>query len=479
MQTASGAYLAALQAERRIYNDCVDVHQLPPVFHYWSNRFIRPQLQHYGFESVPAVFLDALASRAVPGARYLSLGAGNCDFEIELATGLRQRGIADFTIDCADLNAPMLSRGAAAAHKAGVGSNLNFIEADLNSWTLQGPYNAALANQALHHVVNLEHLFRSVRASLTEDGLVIVSDMVGRNGHMRWPEAREAVERLWTKLPPSYRINRRFGIYQQAFEDWDCSVEGFEGVRAQDIVPLLCESFHPHFFFPYSNLIDVFVDRPYGFNFDPSLAPDRDFIEFVHALDERGLTSGALTPTHLIAIFGVRPAENPVCRKGLTPECCLRTEAPPPPLEFEMPDVMFSREPAAELALFTGRMAEAREVIRIRMEWALVKEAELSECTGWALALDAELSELHREYGVRTEWALRLQRELAHAHAEIHRLQGEFETRTKWALALQQEQRLAEAAILELSAARLTPPPPEPPRRTVLSRLFSLPAAGR
>jgi hypothetical protein len=35
----------------------------------------------------------------------------------------------------------------------------------------------------------LEHLFDAVSTALGEDGRFVIYDIIGRNGHLRWPEA--------------------------------------------------------------------------------------------------------------------------------------------------------------------------------------------------------------------------------------------------------------------------------------------------
>src|SRR5689334_1941502 len=106
--------------------------------------------------------------------------------------------------------------------------------------------------------------------------------IIGRNGHLRWPEALEIIQEFWPYLPPSHRSNHQLQRYEAMFEDWDCSIEGFEGIRAQDILPLLSERFHFDWFIPYGNVIDPFVERGFGHNFDANVDWDRDFIDRVH-----------------------------------------------------------------------------------------------------------------------------------------------------------------------------------------------------
>ena len=198
--------------------------------------------------------------------------------KIELAGRLRAAGRREFTIDCVDLNTTMRDRAVEAAAQAGVAEHLRFIAADLNHWHPADEYDAVIANQSLHHILNLEGLFDDIKKTLRPDGAFLISDMIGRNGHLRWPEAMAIIQEYWKALPPSYRVNRRLGRYEHEFQDWDCSTEGFEGVRAQDILPLLVDRFEFHLFFPFGNLIDPFIDRTFG----PQLRPFATFRPRVH-----------------------------------------------------------------------------------------------------------------------------------------------------------------------------------------------------
>jgi SAM-dependent methyltransferase len=300
------AYQESLAEEKKIYENCKNVHNLPPIFHYWSNRHLLPKLQSFGFSSPTGMFAKQLDLLCGSGAtsqpsraeRFLSLGAGNCDLEVDLALSLK----GDFTIDCLDLNPAMLERGRRAAESAGLPSRLNFIPADLNSWIADAEYDAVVANQSLHHVVNLEGLFDQLKQSLRPKGRFLISDMVGRNGRQRWPEALHVIHEFWRNLPPSYRFNQLVGYYEELYENWDCSVEGFEGLRSQDILPLLLDRFHFHLFIAYGNVIDPFIDRAFGYHFDPLAEWDRNFIDQVQERDHQELASGHLKPTHMIAI---------------------------------------------------------------------------------------------------------------------------------------------------------------------------------
>jgi hypothetical protein len=120
---------------------------------------------------------------------------------------------------------------------------------------------------------------------------------------MRWPEALTLLEMVWASMPERYRFDHQTKRYEHSFVNYDCSQEGFEGIRAQDILPLLLERFHPEAFVAFGNLIDVFVDRGFGPNFDVKKPDDREFIDRVALLDDVAIDLGMVKPTHLIASF--------------------------------------------------------------------------------------------------------------------------------------------------------------------------------
>ena len=67
-------------------------------------------------------------------------------------------------------------------------------------------------------------------------------------------------------------------------------------------------------------MIDPFVDRGFGPNFDATAPWDRSFVDCVHACDERALLAGYLTPTHMMAVMAREPAEQPYYARGLSPK---------------------------------------------------------------------------------------------------------------------------------------------------------------
>jgi SAM-dependent methyltransferase len=405
MDSNAEEYRSRLVNEENFYRESLVVHNLPDIYHYWSEKYLLPKLQAAGFTSIAALFADPLSAMCArrPGAtaRFLSVGAGNCDMEIDLAASLREAGHTNFVIDCLDLNSAMLQRGTDAAAERGLADHIAPLQADFNQWHAATEYDGVVANQALHHVMNLEGLFAEIKRSLRPDGCFVISDMIGRNGHLRWPEALTLIHEYWQKLPPSHRFNWQLKRYETMFEDFDCSLEGFEGIRSQDILPLLVEHFHFDRFVGYGNLIDPFVDRSFGHNFDIHDEWDRAFIDEIHARDELEIGRGSLTPTHMFAVVDLQPRDNPAnvlasARRGPA------VDAESAPVPF--PDDRLGRvlaELETERRRLAGQLHDKSQEVQFlhdelvkRTEWAWGMEKKLNERSQWAVALDRQIEEL-------------------------------------------------------------------------------------
>ncbi len=322
-------YQERIEAELGFYENDTDVHELPPIFHYWSHKYLAPKLKPFGITDPEQFFYvyvrkfhEKHPARTI---RIVSLGSGNCDMEARLARRLLDGGIPGFTIECLDINDVMLKRGRQHARSMQVESHIIPQKGDFNDWRPSGSYDIVMANQCLHHVLKLETLFERIKGALDEEGLFLVSDMIGRNGHQRWPEALDVVREFWEELPESYRYNRVQKRPEHQYINQDYSANGyFEGVRAQDILPLLTQHFYFDLFIPFANVIFVFIDRPFGHNFDATAEWGRDFVDRVHKRDEDGMLAGELTPTQMLAVLCKNPVVPTLLDAKLTPAFCIR-----------------------------------------------------------------------------------------------------------------------------------------------------------
>lgn len=321
-------YQEKLAKELDNFRENTEVHDLPKIFHYWSHKFLRPMIEEFGYSGIEDFFTTNIIRSIVSCNRahsfICSIGSGNCDLEISLAKILLSKGFTNFNIECLEINETMLRRGQEAAVASGVERFLSFKLTDFNNWASSKVYVSIIANHSLHHVVNLEGLFHAIKGSLHHSGRFIVSDIIGRNGHMRWPEALFFVENFWSKLEDSKKYNHIFRRVDVQYINWDCSIESFEGIRAQDILKLIIDRFDFEEFIGFANVIVPFIDRMYGHNFDPTNSDDCSLIDLIHICDEENFQRGILKPTQMLAVMTPGKTNLRKYSRGISPFDSLR-----------------------------------------------------------------------------------------------------------------------------------------------------------
>jgi SAM-dependent methyltransferase len=293
------------------YRDTEEMHDLPPVFHIWSSEYIGPRLrQVFGVGDINSFYVEAFMAAAShhPGApTFLSLGCGDGAVEIEIAKTLVERGIKQFLFVCYDLSDILLARFRSAMPTE-LADRFDLQVGDLNALATSTRFDAIMANHSLHHMVDLGGIFRTSFASLAENGVFVTNDIIGRNGHMRWPETKMFIDFFWPLLSQRQRHNVLLRRTEKHFMDHDCSTEGFEGIRAQDVLPaILTEGFHPWKFLGFGGMIDVFVDRCFGPNFDLKDPDDVFLARQLGFFNEILLDAGLVKPTMMLAYFTKRP----------------------------------------------------------------------------------------------------------------------------------------------------------------------------
>ncbi len=308
--------------------------ELGPIYHYWIDTHIRPRLK--AVFDVPDVLMlyCHYAAKAMhePGAgrRIVSLGAGDCVHEINMIKRLVEMGETAFAFEAIELSPIRFNIARAAAAAAGVEKYLVLKEADLNEWRPTEKYSAVIAKDTLHHILGLEQLFDAIHDALEENGVFMTTDMIGRNGHMRWPEALEIIQGLWRFIPDRYKMNHQLKRFEKEYDNWDCAKTGFEGIRAQDILRLLVEKFGFRNFLGFGNLPDIFIERGFGHNLSPDNPQDTAFIDFLEQLNSLLIDLSYLKPTMIYAVMTRSGLTNlaPRCHRHWTPEFCVRAGPP-------------------------------------------------------------------------------------------------------------------------------------------------------
>lgn len=377
------AYDARISAELRAYSDVEEVHDLPASHDFWIERHVEPLFEQVGVGGMSELWEQQVAEqcerRAPEPARLVSLGAGNGEGELPLAAKLAERGLTNLELRLLELNPVMIERSLELAAQLGLGDRVRAEQADLNTWKATEPADIYIASHSLHHVVELEHLYGEVARTIDTDGVLLVNDMIGRNGHVRWPEAAQILRRIWSQLPERYRYNNYTKVVDAEYPDVDCSTEGFEGIRAQDVLPLLLNHFHPDVFVAFGNIVDPFVDRVYGHNLDPDDPGDAGFLENVARLDDALIELGVVTPTHLIAAFRAQPVE---CRYPghRSPERSVRK--PGTPIGGEAEAELISLQDQLQAAHKRYEDLRGRKVVRLGLALAQERDRLIARVRG-------------------------------------------------------------------------------------------------
>src|ERR1035438_7924790 len=171
----TAAYRARMRQEIEAYRQVENVHDLPEIFHLWSNRHVRSKMEAVfevsSFNDFYTKYMLRYAAEN-PGEQVeiASLGAGNGDMEVGLGKVLRDKGFTNFRFHCMDVNPDMLARGRTLAAAAGLADHFSFEEADAARWRPAKLLAVVMAHQALHHFVELEAIFANVKAAIGDRG---------------------------------------------------------------------------------------------------------------------------------------------------------------------------------------------------------------------------------------------------------------------------------------------------------------------
>ena len=311
----------------------------------WRNvEFLGPMVeQAFGAADLHSAYArtiaEAIARTGNPTV--YSLGCGEGAEELTVLRRADALGLPPFRIIGLELSPITGARAMAAAAAAGMADRLVIENCDLNTG-LPGhaPIGAVMAHHTLHHIVGLEGLFDSIATRLEDEGSFVTFDMIGRNGHRRWPEVMGLIRRLWPMLPADRQYDHIFARPMPRFQDWDCAIQGFEGVRAQDILRLIAERFDAARFVAWGGLSETFLNYRTAPSFDPADATDRIFLSRIQQLESALLEARCTTPTEMAAEF--RPRRSRMRRDPLVRARFLRAVRQPGEVFPSLEEVAFA-----------------------------------------------------------------------------------------------------------------------------------------
>lgn len=225
----------------------------------------------------------------------LSLGSGYCGNEIDLARYLGDKA----HVTCTDVNPQLFTRARAVAQTERL--NMAFEVEDLNFISIAPHrHHVIFAHAALHHVVNLEHLFSAIAQGLTGNGILHVVEVVGENRRLIWPQNEACANALLDAIPK--RITQ--GIRLRVVPD----DTGMEGVRQEEIIPALLERFSPLYEYTHGAFMRfICTHGELSARFDPSNPEAKRFLDFLIECDVAAVTHKVLRPLEIWGVYRPKP----------------------------------------------------------------------------------------------------------------------------------------------------------------------------
>lgn len=235
--------------------------------------------------------------------KVLSLCSGAGRVEANLAATAASDGVqVDWTL--LDINEDLLLTAAGKFQ----GEPPSLIQADINEICDFGErYDVIMCVSALHHVVELEAVLRFIWQALEPGGeFWSIGEAIGRNGNRLWEGDYQAANMFFRSLPERYRRNAGTGTCDVNLPDVDCSDASFEGIRSEEILPLLVTTFEPVQTCLYNCFLWRLTNQAYSANYDLARTEDVNLLKQAVRAELRHFEAGG-RPASLHGIFRKRP----------------------------------------------------------------------------------------------------------------------------------------------------------------------------
>jgi|TARA_B110000495_G_C23018933_1_gene604072 ubiquinone/menaquinone biosynthesis C-methylase UbiE len=257
------------------------------------NDYLISKMPHLDFEK----FIVQYCNSKSKTIKILSLGSGTGDWEV----GLLEK-IPNLEFELVDINEELLIKTQKYAEKNNLKLKINIF--DVNKISLNSTYDLVIVRSSLHHFIKLEHIFEQINDSLISGGaFLVIGEVIGRNGEKLYPETKEVAQKLFDMLPPKYRLNNYTNKVDTLVPDIDHSVNSFESIRSEDILPLLLKYFEPKEYVCLDAFLSLLLDFRYGPNYDINEPLDKSLAETIAYLDKYYISNSILKPTCLFGIF--------------------------------------------------------------------------------------------------------------------------------------------------------------------------------
>lgn len=182
----------------------------------------------------------------------LSLGSGGGDLE---------RGLIQYVMPKVHVGIEISEDLIKLARKEAAGlPHIRYRQDDLNTCDLgEAEYDLVIAHQSVHHVLNLEGLFRRIKGCMRPEGIFVLDEYMGPR-RFQWSDRQlQCINGLIEILPASFNMNVETGVQREKVirctPEEVAKVDPSEAIRSDDIVPLIRQSFRVEEYKPYGGTI--------------------------------------------------------------------------------------------------------------------------------------------------------------------------------------------------------------------------------
>jgi SAM-dependent methyltransferase len=232
---------------------------------------------------------------ASPAPLALSVGCGFGGFERDaLRMGLAER------FEAVDISSKAIEKAKAYAAEAGLSGRISYAAVDLEKATLaEDHYDAIFGISSIHHVKDLEGLFRQCRRALKPGGLMFLEEYVGPSRFQSGPNAVQLINEIANLIPERYMQSifldgQPRKMYQNPPLSWFDENDPSEAVRSEEIIPELSREFDIVEYRPYGGAILHMLLSGTAGNFDPANDADVALVRVLALLEVWLEKSGSL-----------------------------------------------------------------------------------------------------------------------------------------------------------------------------------------
>jgi SAM-dependent methyltransferase len=179
---------------------------------------------------------------------------------------------------------------------------VNYTILDVNKISLpKNTYDVVYIQQAYHHLQEIEHVAEQINKALKPNGIFVLTDYIGANYLQRTEKQRRICSELWPLLPVRLRTSAQNRVYDKIHIPKKETLPPFEAVRAEEILPVLCNTFETKYMFTYAGILFPLLEG-FAQNYTDS-DEDQKLLQHLWNLDRQYIEEGRVEPNFVRAIF--------------------------------------------------------------------------------------------------------------------------------------------------------------------------------